>query len=346
LTVYQSNPLEDPRWDEFVQRHPRSSVFHTKGWLAALQRTYGYDPVIFTTTPPGQELRNGLVFCRIHSWLTGRRLVSLPFSDHCQPLLDDETEPQDLFDAVRCDVQNKNYRYTEMRPLAHPAGGQVQFKTSEAFCHHQLELCGSLDELFRAFHKDCVQRKIRRAQREQLAIENGRSDVLMNKFYSLSLRTRRRHQLPPQPSSWFRNLADCLKDRVKIYVASKNDKPVASILTLWFRDTLVYKNGCSDDRFHHLGGMPLLLWAAIEEAKKNGLRAMDWGRSDVDNSGLITFKDRWGATKSQLTYVRWPSQPVRLTNLSWKTRVGRQVFAHLPDGLLVAAGRFLYQHIG
>src|SRR5437764_1903006 len=86
--VHQIQPLRDTRWDGFLKRHPRASVFHTTAWLEALRRTYGYEPVVYTTTPSGLDLTNALVFCRVESWLTGRRLVSLPFADHCEPLLD------------------------------------------------------------------------------------------------------------------------------------------------------------------------------------------------------------------------------------------------------------------
>ena len=88
MGVYEIDPLCDPRWPEFLQNNPRASVFHTPGWLRALKRTYGYEPVVYTTTPATVELTNGWVFCRVFSWLTGRRLVSLPFSDHCEPLVD------------------------------------------------------------------------------------------------------------------------------------------------------------------------------------------------------------------------------------------------------------------
>jgi len=68
---------------------PRASVFHSRGWLEALKRTYGYEPIVLTTTPDG-PLSNGLVLCRVKTWLS-RRLVSLPFSDHCDPLLNGAT---------------------------------------------------------------------------------------------------------------------------------------------------------------------------------------------------------------------------------------------------------------
>src|ERR1700674_839023 len=88
IGIHKFDPLKDPRWPEFLHRHPDASIFHTPGWLEALRRTYGYQPVVFTTSPPTQELANGLLFCCIDSWFTGRRLVSLPFSDHCEPLTD------------------------------------------------------------------------------------------------------------------------------------------------------------------------------------------------------------------------------------------------------------------
>src|SRR5215813_14037054 len=92
MAFYIINPLTDPRWGEFTDRHPRASAFHCRGWLQALARTYGYEPFVLTTTPPDEPLKNGIVLCRISSWITGRRLVSLPFADHCEPLLDHPEE--------------------------------------------------------------------------------------------------------------------------------------------------------------------------------------------------------------------------------------------------------------
>src|SRR5216110_3070476 len=90
VPAYTLDPLLDPRWPEFLERHASASIFHSRGWLEALRRTYGYEPIAYTTSPPTVDLANGLVFCRIDSWLTGRRLVSLPFSDHTEPLVDSE----------------------------------------------------------------------------------------------------------------------------------------------------------------------------------------------------------------------------------------------------------------
>jgi lipid II:glycine glycyltransferase (peptidoglycan interpeptide bridge formation enzyme) len=158
--------------------------------------------------------------------------------------------------------------------------------------------------------------------------------------------TCRRKVLPPQPLNWFRNLASLFGDALTIHIALKGSRPVASILTLDFKDSLVYKYGCSDTAAYPLGGMQMLLWTAIKDAKRRGLIELDLGRSDGDHHGLIAFKDRWGASRVASSYLRYPS--IR----SWKQpgdrtlHLARKAFARMPDKMLIAVGSALYRHAG
>lgn len=346
MAVYQIDPLRDPRWAELLERHPRASVFHTPGWLEALRRTYGYEPIVLTTSPSTTELANGIAFCRISSWLTGRRLVSLPFSDHCEPLVASSEDLRNILGWLERDMEREDWRYIEIRPLSSALGSPAGFEQSQAFYFHKLDLRPASNELFRSFHKDCVQRKVRRAERENLTYEEGSSETVLDKFYHLLLLTRRRQQLPPHPLGWFRNLIDCLGDQLKIRVASKGDRPIASILTLCYKHGIVYKYGCSDARFNNLGAMHFLFWKTIQEAKNSGLQEFDLGRSDCDNSGLVAFKDRWGATRSMLTYARYPARRYTTVREHWEMQIAKRLFACMPDGFLTAAGELLYRHIG
>jgi lipid II:glycine glycyltransferase (peptidoglycan interpeptide bridge formation enzyme) len=346
VSVYQLNPLKDSRWQAFVENHPDGSVFHSTHWLEALSRTYGYEPVVYTTTPPGQSLTNGLVFCRVRSWLSGSRLVSLPFSDHCQPLVDAQ-DMAELIDCLKASRHSKRWKYIEFRPLyPEDTARSPDVTRSEFYSLQVLDLGPSLDTLFGNFHKSCVQRKIHRAEREKLSYEEGRSYELLKKFYDLLLLTRRRHGLPPQPLVWFRNVVACLGNRLLIRLASKDGQPVASIVTIQYKDVLVYKYGCSDSRFNNLGGTSLLFWRAIQDAKRGGLLKYDLGRSETDNSGLVTFKENWGALSKPLEYYRLPAQRPFHLNSGWRSRVARGVFSLMPDTLLAATGRLLYRHIG
>ena len=348
--VYTFNPLQDARWQDFVDRHPQGSVFHGTGWLEALWRTYGYEPVVYSTCPPAGELTNGVVLCRVNSWITGRRLVSLPFTDHCEPLVQDAGDRTSLSLALAGEVDGdssgSHLKYVEIRPLCANTWEDPATNESDSFAFHVLDLRPAVDDIYGRIHKSTHQRKIRRAERESLSYEAGSSDVLLAKFYRLLLLTRRRHKLPPQPIQWFRNLIACMGGQLTIRVASKDGEPLAGILTLSYRDTMIYKYGCSDARYHSLGGVPFVLWKAIQDAKALGKERLDLGRSDRDNDGLITFKDRWGAEKSDLKYLRYSRSRATQTSSHNRSQILRQAFRLMPDRMLVATGSLLYRHIG
>jgi len=344
VPIREIDPLRDRAWLQLVARDRRASVFHTPGWLEALRRTYGYEPVVLAITSTAGEVTGGAVFCRVSSWLTGRRMVSLPFSDHCEPLVRDNNELGYILTGLRDQLNLKGWKYLEMRPAEVDLGADWNLNKSKTFSWHRLDLRQTLDALFRGFHPDCIQRKIRRAEREGLLCEEGRSEGLLERFYRLLVMTRRKHLLLPPPFAWLRNLVACVGDNLKIRLASADGRPVAGILTLTHNLTLTYKYGCSDARYHRLGGTQLLLWKAIQDARGQGLEALDMGRSDWENTGLIKFKDRWGAARSTLTYWRLGSGAtdfVAVTN----TGVARQVFKHLSDDSLIRAGKLLYRHV-
>lgn len=343
-TVYQIDPLRDSRWATFVQKDPRSAVFHSTKWLSALQAVYGYKPRVMTTSSPEAPLTNGIVFCHIHSWLTGKRLVSLPFSDHCEPLVADVDELRQLLAQVCRYIEAGKWTYAEMRPMWVQPDVQTGFSKSTGYLFHRLDLRGSAQELFRNFHKDCVQRKIRRAEKENLQYQEGASEELLQQFYRLLLMTRRRQYLPPQPLSWFRGLIAAFGNDLKIRVASKDGVAVASILTLSHKRTMVYKYGCSDAAASKFGGTALLFWKTIQDAQENGLEELDFGRSDTDNPGLVAFKEHWGAVRSPLTYWTYPCIPPK-HQADWQKKLLRRVVSAAPEYALEIAGTLLYRHM-
>jgi hypothetical protein len=307
---------------------------------------YGYEPVVVTTCIPGAPLTNGLVFCRINSWLTGRRFVSLPFSDDCEPLIDRLDELDEMLLHMKRYVDEDRWKYIELRPVSFEPGSGTEFGRFVTYSFHRLDLSLSSEKLFRNFHKDCVQRKIRRAEREKLKYEEGTSENLLQKFYRLLVMTRRRQYLPPQPLAWFRGLISAFRADLKIRVASKDSLPVASILTLSHKKTMVYKYGCSDAAFNKLGGTALLFWKTIQEAKERGFEELEMGRSDVDNPGLVAFKEHWGASGRLIHYWTYPPQRAVGAPSIWKKKLARHLASSAPDIALKAVGNLFYKHIG
>ena len=368
--MYWIDPVGDPRWADFIARHPQASVFHTPSWLEALRRTYGYRPIALTSRSPEDELVDGIPFCEVNNWINGSRLVSLPFSDHCQPLLQNW---QDLVAFTECLGENcsrSGRDYIELRlavrtnfecQAPYTAKGEVpRYKSTlgnendsayrlekhKDYNLHAIDLRPDLESIFSNFHKSCIQKKIQRAEREGLAYDAGRSESHLTEFYRLLVLTRRRHGLPPQPMTWFRSLNNCFGEHLTIHIASKNDQPIAAILTLRHRRTLVYKYGCSDAAFHRLGAMPMLFWKAIQEGKQHDAEEFDLGRSSIDNPGLIAFKQHLGAACSQLTYFRLRRQGAASSTVDSPSRIASTVFTLMPSRLAQIAGRILYKHMG
>lgn len=344
--VHILDPLSDKRWDELVASHPKASVFHQSGWLRALASTYGYTTLVVTGSDAESPLSSGIPFCVVKSLIAGHRLVSLPFSDHCDPLFGDSFGEIELARWLREEFTQQNWKYLEMRPLTWNYRGSCPVYAGATYWFHTLDLKNSIEKIFRGFHRDSIQRRIQHAEREQVVYEVGCSEELLTKFYRLQVLTRRRHRLLPQPRVWFRNLMIAMGDTLRFHVASRRGVPIAAILTLRHRNTVVYKYGCSDAEYHNLGAMPLLFWRLIEQCKTQGVEQINFGRTDMGNEGLRVFKERFGATRHQLTYQRCPEpkRPSRSMPGNWPML--RSLMSFIPSSLSPWLGKLAYRHLG
>src|SRR5262249_17458047 len=147
---------------------------------------------------PGNPLLNGVVFCEVNSWLTGSRLVSIPFSDHCQPLVRDMRDLCELLNEIQKRT-GARLEYSEIRPRLAELPSECDSRCYWRGYLHVIDLQPNEQELYARLHKNSIQRKIRRAERERLTLERGNSEALLKDFYHLLLLTRRRHRLLPQP---------------------------------------------------------------------------------------------------------------------------------------------------
>jgi lipid II:glycine glycyltransferase (peptidoglycan interpeptide bridge formation enzyme) len=217
---------------------------------------------------------------------------------------------------------------------------------ADQYVLHLLDLRPPVEELYRRLHKSSIQRKIRRAEREGLTLEEGRSSSLLAEFFRLHVKTRRRHGLPPHPRSWFEWMLTSLGERFTIRLARKKEQAIAALVTIETNNSFVYKYGASDAKFHEMGGMPFLAWSMIRAGKQAGHSFLDLGRSECANSGLIAFKNHLGAVQHPLVYMRIPAQQGFLQPDGMRLQLTKFAFRWCPDSVLIAAGELLYPHVG
>jgi Acetyltransferase (GNAT) domain len=273
--VYESDPLSDSRWETFIDGHPAASVFHGKPFLQALQITYGYSPVVLTSCSQRTTMTNGLVFCRIKSALRGKRLVSLPLADHCEPLAENVTELDGLLlYARRCGGEKWNH--IEIRPSSSRPGGWDGFQETATYRMHRLDLRTSKQYLYDGFQRAVSKGRFEERNGRPFQYKEENSENVLREFYTLLVATRRRHCLPPHPCGWFRTLIRTFGDKLKIRVASKDGLPIASILTFSYKKSMVYKYGCSDVRFQHYGVCRFYCGTQYRKLWTAGLRIWTW----------------------------------------------------------------------
>jgi len=297
------DPRTCPDWDAFVESHPDATVFHTSGWARVLLDTYDYRPLYHVRRDESGAIRSGVALMGVEGRLTTRRLVGLPFSDLCPPLLEATGESAGLLAALKSEAADAGASHVELRgPGAVPLDS-AGFSGGQAFYQHIIPIAASAEETAKGFHSS-ARRAIRKAEREGLSVREASSLDDMREFYRLTVLTRKKHGLLPQPWRFFANIHKHMiaTGAGHLLLADFEGRPVAGDLLLRFRDQMVYKFNASDPQFLHLRPNNVLLWQAIQLSASLGCRSLDLGRCDTDNEGLRRFKRLWGSDEKTLRY--------------------------------------------
>src|SRR6266513_2451673 len=98
MKVVCVDPRTDPLWRSLVEK-TESSVFHSPSWIRVLTDTYGWEASAYVIVDDAGEPRAGIPFCRITD-MFGERIVALPFSDYCDPLIRDTESWRVLIDKL------------------------------------------------------------------------------------------------------------------------------------------------------------------------------------------------------------------------------------------------------
>jgi hypothetical protein len=338
------DPLHDPSWDDRVRSCGACSFFHTSSWARVLADSYGYRPHY------AGEVRNGeltalLPVMEVSSFLTGRRGVSLPFTDQCEPVACDAGSYRGLLESVIGHGRRAGWRYLELRSGAGMAGATPPFTVCLG---HTLDLRGGPERLAAGL-RDSTRRNIKRARNSGVRISISCAAGPLEEFCRLNCMTRREHGLPPQPARFFKNilLHVLARERGIVVLASQGGRTIAGAVYFHFGTKAVYKYGASDRNYQHLRANNLIMWEAIQGYAANGYTTFDFGRTEPENEGLLQFKRGWGAEEHPLPYFRYDLRKEAFVAGSLKVSGAHtSYFRRMPIPVLKMAGSLLYRHMG
>lgn len=335
---------EDERWKALVTRCPDAMIFHHPAWLRVLSEAYHYHSFI-VAIPDGQgELVAGLPVMAVESLLTRRRWVSLPFTDYCTPLAQDEAARERLTQVLVELASQEGAPRIELRwAFTHP-----QINNYTHFVIHLLRLGPDTEDVRRQFHRTQRQ-NIGTASDGGVTIQGGTGVEQLEAFYRLQLQTRRRQGVPLQPRRFF----DLLQREILaqglgfILLANQGDRCLAAGLFLHWGRTLTYKYAASSDDPDSRDLRPnhLLTWTAMTWGCEHGYTMFDFGRTENENEGLRTFKKRWGAEEIPLPYSMCGASAPEAGD-GWVMQTMQRVIQNSPLWVCEMVGKALYRHFG
>jgi hypothetical protein len=340
-----TNPINYPGWDDLVVSTENYSFFHSSCWAEVLNKSYRYKPIYFTLIDR-HALSVMVPIFEIKSILTGKRAVSLPFSDYCQPIANgQETKFGQILNHIIRFGEKSGWEYIEFR------GGDSLFQDvhpNSIYYAHTLDLNRNEDDIYKSF-RNSNKRNIRKAAKEGVTVNAFDTFESIKEFFRLNCMTRKRHGLPPQPFKFFKNLHKYIisNNQGMVLLASYDSQTIGGAIFFHFGNKALYKFGASDLRFQNLRANNIIMWEAIRRYSKEGYSELCFGRTEPENSGLRQFKTGWGVKEHTIKYFKYNLKThAFMPNSNHKAESYYKIFNYMPLPLLKLIGSLAYRHIG
>lgn len=333
-------------WHELVTSRA-SDVFHSPAWHRVLRDAYGFDVVGRLLLDTDGRPAAGMASCVIEDF-RGRREVSLPFSDFCDPLVDNAGQWQALLADVPADAA---FRTRTLYSAVSPTAAGLSATGRAAW--HGIDLDRSLSEAWAAIDPG-ARRAVRKAETLGLEVRATAEPSDLRTFFSLHLQVRRKkYGLLAQPFRFLEAIHDNFLARGDgtLLLAEAEGEAVGGILLLVWGRRAYYKFNAS--RADGLGARPndLLMWAAIRWATERGLELLDLGLSDEDQPGLLRYKRKYATQERAIAFLARPAS--RAAPAATQQAAAGELLSGLtalltapdvPDEVVERAGDLLYRY--
>ncbi len=344
------DPCKDPRWDEFVASHPYGWIVHLSGWKEVIEETFPHmkGHYLALVDSKTNTIEAGLPIYEVRSWLTGNRLVSIPFATLSDPLAVNEIQLQKLLGTIESHAMAKKNHPLILRLFqTKDLFANRKANLSEMYLTHEMALQPNPETVQKTFSRN-VRRIINTFDNGPLTIKQASPDDLgsIGIFFDLYTKTRKRLGLPAQPFSMFRALFRLFapEGHISLLTALHKEKPVGGLIVLKFKDRVSSEFLASDYALRDLNIDHFLYWNAIRSACQEGYAKYDFGRTAVSNSPLAEFKRRWGTREILLPEYSSPQNTPKEDTSSYK--MIRTICTKVPTPLFQTFSRFCYRHLG
>ncbi|MEM7092952.1 MAG: GNAT family N-acetyltransferase [Actinomycetota bacterium] len=315
------------------------SLFHSDAWTRSVEHAFGLDidRFIAESEPAGSALYS------VVDDLRGVRVVATPFSDFCDPNLSSQVGWTEFSAHLRSfDVP------VTVRPFQNPhALADSSFERRSDLVWHGVDLRDGPDALFdRMVSK--VRTKVRRAAKSgvEFRISSCPDDVALMHNMHVTLR-KRKYRLLAQPLHFFTTLSEAFGEDMAVVVAELDGEPLAA-MTFFFHGPIAYYKFSASVPNRVYANQALMMFG-IRQAAERGAQLVDLGRSDIDQPGLLRFKEQFAPQSQRLTTLHWsPPDHANPQDRNAGATLGALTELltddRVPDDISTRAGELLYRY--
>jgi len=300
VTIRTVSPLNDPAWAELMNG-PQGSGFGAPPWLTAIVDTYGFDLAARVIVDDGSRAVGGFAYAELDD-IRGQRLISVPFCDYLDPVVDSDEQWHELVDPLverGLPVQLKVLNAQTPR-------NDPRFEHVHELAWHQTDLDKDEDALFAALDRRARQ-NVRSAQRHGVTARFGSDIDDVRAYHDLHVRTRKyKHGLLAQPVSFFENIWKQFSpmDAIVVGFAEHEGDVIAASFYLVWNDVWYYKFSASVFERSVVRPNEFLAWESLRQGRARGCLTYDWGVSDLDQPGLVAYKRKLATEERRVTVLK------------------------------------------
>ncbi|MFL6843814.1 MAG: FemAB family XrtA/PEP-CTERM system-associated protein [Allosphingosinicella sp.] len=336
------DPGESARIDAYVAGHPDAEPFHRPQWSAAVEEGCG-QRAHYLVAERGGGLAGCLPLTDVRSRLFGRALVSAGFGTGGGVIADDAAAADALLRAAWDLAGRLGCASLELRGGPLPEECVVR---DDVYVGFAMPLPQGEEAILKAIKRR--HRGVRRAKALGLTARVGRGPQEREDFFRVYGESMRNLGSPVFPPRLFDSVLDRFGEDADILIVSKEGAPVAGLLNLYFRDTILPYWGGGTKAARDCFANEFMYFEAMVQASRRGFTRFDFGRSKL-GSGNHAFKSNWGIAPEPMRYgIRTAegAAPRDINPLSPANRLKVEVWKELPLFVSNRLGPLLAKGLG
>ena len=313
----------EKEWERFIEEHPESTFFHQIGWKKVIENIFGFK-AHYLIVKDNSKIQALLPLFEIKQ-ITGKKLVSVPFSTEGGVLYSTEEAKEKILSQANNIVKEQNLDYLELRQEKDIG---TNLETKDYYYHMKLKLDHNPEVIWKNLDKK-TRNAVRKAERLGLKTDMGLN--YFEDFYRIFSINMRDLGTPVDKKEFFEEIIKQFPDQVDIYVSKLKDKVIGAVFLLKYKDTIKSEWASSLREYFGYNANQLMYWDAVQDACKNGFNIFDFGRS-LEGEGTYRFKKKFGAKPVRLHYKYFINNKkipdIKKTN--WRRKLFSKTWSKLP----------------